>query len=764
MGRSLRTASLLRASCALAVSAIAGRAMATPQYSLVDMGTFGGPQSHAYDINNNGQIAGDSDTAAGPNHAFQATGALGPGNDVGVLPTGTQSFGYAINSTGAMVGSGDVQIGVAYLQRATKYSGSTMYNLGILNQSQSAGLDSWARAINKNGVVVGYSQYDTYLVSPSHAFIWTPKQNNGTTGTMTDIGTFGGLSSYAWSINDNGQVVGAASYLGDLEYHAFRYSNGSKTDLGTLGGAYSEAYDINLGGDIVGASTDASGATHAFIYSGGVMMNLDDLISPLAGWNLHTARAINDSGQIVGYGYDALGELHVFLLSKAVSDCNWNVDASGSWSLSSNWSGGSIASGTSKAANFGSVITADRTITVSQAYTVAQINFNSTHAYTISGASTITIDNVVGAGTISVASGSHAITSPIALNVPTLVSIAGGSTLTVSGSISSTSSGLDKRGDGLLLLSGNNTYTGPTKVSGGTLAVSASGNLGAASNGIVLQGGTLRTDAAITSTRNIALAASGGTFDSNTRDSSFGVLSGGADFTKAGAGKLKLAGISTNNLTVAGGTLQLRSRAENGGLKSVARINGNLSLAPGTALDLNDNDLVVSASDSNAAFTQLTALVDGGYSMNVDPTKTGIVSTTSQTSGGAAILALFNNSMVGATEWPPGSGQSISGSAIVGKYTYFGDMNLDGQVTGDDYAAIDSNLDTTPPVGLGWLRGDANLDGIVSGDDYAVIDSNLGHGMSLQLAEQGTSVPEPAVGSLIAVAMGIGIARHRRRR
>jgi hypothetical protein len=66
--------------------------------------------------------------------------------------------------------------------------------------------------------------------------------------------------------------------------------------------------------------------------------------------------------------------------------------------------------------------------------------------------------------------------------------------------------------------------------------------------------------------------------------------------------------------------------------------------------------------------------------------------------------------------------------AIVGKYTYFGDANFDGQVTGDDYTVIDANLNVTPPVGMEWLYGDANLDGTVTGDDYTVIDANLGLG------------------------------------
>ena len=63
-----------------------------------------------------------------------------------------------------------------------------------------------AIAINDNGRVVGYSD----LTSPArertqlHAFF----SDNG--GALKEIGTFGGATSQAWGVNDNGVVVGSA--------------------------------------------------------------------------------------------------------------------------------------------------------------------------------------------------------------------------------------------------------------------------------------------------------------------------------------------------------------------------------------------------------------------------------------------------------------------------------------------------------------------------------------------------------------------------
>ena len=52
-----------------------------------------------------------------------------------------------------------------------------------------------------------------------------------------DLGTLGGSSSFAYGINNAGQVVGQAHLPGDSQSHAFRYSvAGGMVDLGIIGG------------------------------------------------------------------------------------------------------------------------------------------------------------------------------------------------------------------------------------------------------------------------------------------------------------------------------------------------------------------------------------------------------------------------------------------------------------------------------------------------------------------------------------------------
>jgi probable HAF family extracellular repeat protein len=115
---------------------------------------------------------------------------------------------------------------------------------------------------------------------------------------VTDLGVLpGGLHSYAYGINDSGQVVGNCSYTGFQ--HAFMW-NGSMHDLGGLDpeNIVSEAYAINNNGQVVGKSKIPGGSTHAFLYSGGVMLDLNSLVN-LPGVNLYTAYGINDRGQIL---------------------------------------------------------------------------------------------------------------------------------------------------------------------------------------------------------------------------------------------------------------------------------------------------------------------------------------------------------------------------------------------------------------------------------------------------------------------------------
>jgi len=112
--------------------------------------------------------------------------------------------------------------------------------------------------------------------------------------------------------------------------------------------------------------------------------------------------------------------------------------------------------------------------------------------------------------------------------------------------------GIEKTGDGTLILSGSNSYSGGTTISGGTLQITADANLGAASGGVTFDNGALRTTADIASARTVTLRDTGAIETAaNTTLTLTGAVSGPGGLIKWGGGTLALSGTGS----WAGGTL-----------------------------------------------------------------------------------------------------------------------------------------------------------------------------------------------------------------
>jgi probable HAF family extracellular repeat protein len=178
-----------------------------------------------------------------------------------------------------------------------RWTGTTPEVLGNLG----GGSSSWGIAINDSGQVAGWSA--KVFGGQEQAVRWT-----GT--TPTDLGTLGGTFSSGWAINDSGQVAGYAATTNNSAIHAVRWTGTTPTDLGTLGGFNSQGFGINAFGDVIGMSMIAGdpfngAANYAFLYTGGTMYHLLDLLVPGSGvTNLRIggySNGINDLGQIAAF-------------------------------------------------------------------------------------------------------------------------------------------------------------------------------------------------------------------------------------------------------------------------------------------------------------------------------------------------------------------------------------------------------------------------------------------------------------------------------
>ena len=152
---------------------------------MISLGTLGGVNSRAPDINSAGQVAGGAENGAGDLRAF-ITGPKGKSmTDLGTFD-GDYSFATGINDAGQVVGQSVTASEADIVVTGPNGEGGTLPSPGGVGASFR---------INNSGQAVG--------VFSSHAFITGPDGIG-----ITDLGTLGGSYSEGHGINDAGQVAG----------------------------------------------------------------------------------------------------------------------------------------------------------------------------------------------------------------------------------------------------------------------------------------------------------------------------------------------------------------------------------------------------------------------------------------------------------------------------------------------------------------------------------------------------------------------------
>jgi probable HAF family extracellular repeat protein len=271
---------------------------------LNDLGILPGATSGgANAINNLGQVVGTSYVPGLSDRAFLWD--QGIMSDLGALGGGA-ALANAVNDSGQVAGYS------ATLPGLTAYHACVWQNGTITDLGTLGGGGSFANGINNAGDVVGGAALAN---GRTHAFLYHD-------GVMADLGAPpGNTYTQAYAINSSSQIVGTAEFEDNpppYNYvHALVWQGGTLTDLGTLGGLNSEAKAINDAGDVVGYADlgSPSYATDAFLYHHGVMTDLNTLLVPGSAWTITSASGINDAGQIIGLGVDATHVGHAVLLT-----------------------------------------------------------------------------------------------------------------------------------------------------------------------------------------------------------------------------------------------------------------------------------------------------------------------------------------------------------------------------------------------------------------------------------------------------------------
>lgn len=267
-------------------------------YNVTELGTLDGYDiRRPWSINNDGQIVGEvvsSDWFLWRAVLFDNTGG---GNNIDLGTLGGETGGaYSINNKGQIVGAADSN-------DSQQSPHATIFDANEAANNTKLSNESYAWSINDNSQIVGLAVNSSGY---ERATLFDPNNANN----HTELGTLNGFdNSQAYSINNNGQVVGFAYNtieLGMSDYRAVLFDpnhQGNNIDLGTLGGEYSAAISINDKGQIVGFTDTASGLSHATLFDPNGTGNNADL-GTIAGFDSSVAASINNRGQIVGQAWE----------------------------------------------------------------------------------------------------------------------------------------------------------------------------------------------------------------------------------------------------------------------------------------------------------------------------------------------------------------------------------------------------------------------------------------------------------------------------
>ncbi len=229
-------------------------------WTVIDTSSLG-RTSNAIGINNAGQVIGNS----GPELFMPNTPWLYERGNVVQLGPSSSSFSTAvdISDAGAIVG---------YLGPDYSPISMWLYRDGEWQELGTQGVV--ATAVNESGTILAFRPRIPGV--GRSAVLWRDGVTSGvpTSGCWPSRPIPLAVDFYAVALNDRDEVAG---YGASGAVYACLYSSGASIDLGTLGGNSSRAQSLNNRGQVAGSSFDSQGQIRPFVHADGAMLDVADL-------------------------------------------------------------------------------------------------------------------------------------------------------------------------------------------------------------------------------------------------------------------------------------------------------------------------------------------------------------------------------------------------------------------------------------------------------------------------------------------------------
>lgn len=662
---------------------------------------------------------------------LNGTGITESGALMNSLGTGATYSGIiTFNATASIVGgSGTITIS------GIPVSGTTGIILGGSAGGAFSTAIAGARTLTKEGS-------GTWLLSGTNTYSGATSITEGTLklNSTTALGTSSLTTvSDGATLDLNGRVLSTAR---PLTLNGFGVSNGGAlinniSTAITYSGAITlgSASSIGTTGNITLGTSGITGGGNLTKVGGGVL-NLGSGTSTLGSLTISTGTLIGSSGTLNLTGNFTNNS--TFTHNSGTVNFNGTSQTIGGSSSSFNnitISSGTTTLGVTTPSVSGALtVNAGATLALSSYALGGTANPTSLTMYcgaatasSITGTGTLSLGgtvNVIDAGT---GTNGATISSPIALGAARIFAVANDGTsgvdLTISGNVSGPYA-ITKNGDGTILLSGTNSYTGTTSINQGILSLGNSSALGTGSaasvsngatldlNGInlstaislninglgVSNGGALMNSSATAATYNGAITLAGISSIGATGNVSLGSsgIIGGFNLTKVGGGILNLGSgtstlgvltISEGTLTGTSGTMNLSGNLTNNGTfthnNGTVNFNGTSHSIGGTSstsfknLTISSGILTAPISTLNIAgnFTNNATFTHNGGTVNFN----GI----SHTIGGSS-TTLFNNLTISSGTLTASSGSMNIAGNFTNNATFThngGTVNLNGALT-----------------------------------------------------------------------------------